>query len=190
MKANDQNYVHAMELVAGMRLEGKPWKDVYAECEARGWKVSHVQAEFAALHAELKAGRHGGYFPVQASDTAWAAVIAKARTEGQSWGMIAARANMPEGRVRRIFKGSTALDSRGLRIGKGGRFVDRDPRFYVGARAKGGTELDPNKAIQEQVPDPEAPPVYTLPQRAEALVGGGTPKVKAQRKPRTPKAKA
>lgn len=89
--------------------------------------------------------------------------IARLRNAGTSWGMIAVIFQVPESRVRRAFK-EVGLDSRGLRIGKGGRWVDDDPRFYTGAdRPKLGTELDPAVPVAAQVPDPDAEPKRVLP---------------------------
>jgi hypothetical protein len=49
------------------------------------------------------------------------AAIAKARSAGESWGLIAARASLPEGKVRKMFEEATGKSARGERIGKGGR---------------------------------------------------------------------
>lgn len=58
-----------------------------------------------------------------------AAAIVSARDDDQnSWGRISARAGIPESRVRKIYEDATGNSSRGLRIGKGGRYVgDENP---------------------------------------------------------------
>lgn len=128
----------------------------------------------------------GGFIKVAGeTDTKVAAQIAKFRADGESWGLIAVRCQMPESRVRRTFTNATAIDSKGLRIGKGGRWVSDEPAFYTGGdRAKLGTELDPTLPAFVQLPtDDEA--VRNLPKVAAAL--NATPKV---RKPRAKKATA
>lgn len=42
--------------------------------------------------------------------------------EQVSWGMIAARAQVPESKVRKLYTDTSGVDSKGLRIGRGGRF--------------------------------------------------------------------
>lgn len=102
-------------------------------------------------------------------NTVIGAAIVKARAADQSWGLIAVRTRMPESRVRTVFTEVSALDSRGLRIGHGGRWVQDDPRFYTGAeRAKVGTELDPKVPVAQQVPTGDAP-VRTLPTIAQRV---------------------
>jgi hypothetical protein len=132
--------------------------------------------------------RYGGFIK-GSSETALAAQIIAARDAGQSWGMIFVRCQMPESRVRRIFKEASGIDSAGLRIGKGGRYLADEPRFYMGAdRPKAGTELVPNKPVLEQVPvDPEAQPERKLPMVAAAVKGIKVPKA---RKPLTEAQKA
>lgn len=49
------------------------------------------------------------------------AAVVKARAAGESWGLIAARAGLPEGKVRKMFQEATGKPSRGERIGRGGR---------------------------------------------------------------------
>lgn len=117
------------------------------------------------------------------SNTVIGAAIVKARAADQSWGLIAVRCNMPESRVRKIFTEVSALDSRGLRIGHGGRWVADDPRFYTGAdRPMAGTELDPRVSVLAQVPEGTEAPTRVLPAVAAKLAG--TPKPRAPRKPR------
>ena len=108
-------------------------------------------------------------------DTVVAAAIARCRAADESWGLIAVRCRLPESRVRRIFASATGISSQGLRIGRGGRYVADDPRFYSGAdRPKVGTELDPGRPVLEQVPTGDENP-RRLPVVAEALVQGTTP---------------
>lgn len=64
--------------------------------------------------------------------------IAAARANGDSWGLIAVKAGVPESRVRKLFKEHTSIRSEGLRNGKGGRFLRDEEAYYNGeARFKG-----------------------------------------------------
>ena len=157
---------------------------------ATGLNESQYVADRWKREMEADPAKYGGFIKGD-SDTALAAQIVRARDAGQSWGMIFVRCQLPEGRVRRIFKEATAIDSRGLRIGKGGRYVADDPRFYAGAdRPKAGTELKPGVALSDQVPDPEATPVRQLPTVAKKFApkGATRPVAKRTKKPAAPKA--
>lgn len=156
-----------------LREEKKSHKEIM---EATG--LSHSQMERAFMAQDIKAGViKGGFLTQPDSVTVKAAMIAKLRLEGESWGLISVRFKEPEGRTRKAFTEATALDSKGMRIGRGGRYVADDGRFYAGSdRAKLGTELDPKLALTAQVPDPQAEAVRNLPK----LVKGAT---KRTRKP-------
>lgn len=149
--------------------------------EATGLNYSQMWLD--RTRRELEAGNDtvGGWIATHdakglpLSTTAIGAQVVKARAADQSWGLIAVRARMPESRVRKIFTEVSALDSRGLRIGKGGRWVDDDARFYQGAdRPRNGTELDPRAPVAAQVPTGEQAPTRRLPELAK---GAPTPKV-------------
>lgn len=162
-----------------------------AEIKAEtGLNYSQAWLAWTATLIEADPTLHGGFIKVEGeSVTAVAAQIVRARDADQSWGLIAVRCQIPESRVRKIFAEATAIDSKGLRIGKGGRWVADDPRFYSGAdRAKLGTELDPALPVHAQVPDGKAAPTRMLPVKAQEFAPKA--KVRAPRKPRTPKAKA
>lgn len=58
--------------------------------------------------------------------------------EYSSWGWLAVRAGVPESRVRKIFREASTFSDRGLRIGKGGRFVaDKADEYVDEARVHG-----------------------------------------------------
>lgn len=171
-----------------------PTKDTYAQADkmkkakatnkeimaATG--LSHSQLEIHLVHQEI--ANYGGYLTVPESVTAWVAGIAKLRTENQSWGVIACRFKVPESRIHRVFRES-GVRSHGQRIGKGGRYIADDQRFYTGAdRAKLGSELVTVKPIHDQLPeDYDAQPKRVLP----TLAKNG--KATAARKPRKATAK-
>lgn len=79
-----------------------------------------------------------------------AAAIVAARDDDQdSWGRISARAGIPESKVRKIYEDTTGNSSRGLRIGKGGRYVgDENPNpaeKVPAAKKAGGAKKAPAK---------------------------------------------
>lgn len=111
------------------------------------------------------------------SETVLGAQIVRARNAGESWGLIAVRCQFSESRVRRIFKETSGLDSRGLRKGSGGRFLADDSRFYTGGdRAKFGTEILPGTPIHEQLPKDSDVPKRKLPKVAASLARKASPK--------------
>lgn len=71
----------------------------------------------------------------------WFAAITRCRNAGDSWGLIAVKCRAPEGRVRKAFAAATGLRSQGLRVGKGGRYLDNDPVLYAGSAVKTGTAI-------------------------------------------------
>jgi hypothetical protein len=96
-----------------------------------------------------------------------------------SWGELSALIGLPESRIRRTFEEYTNVDSEGLRMGRGGRWLQDEPSFYRGdrpdeyARVKAGTDF-----IKGQAGKAEAP---TMGPKAEP---------KAKRKPSTKADKA
>lgn len=165
-----------------MREAGKSHKEIMVTCG-----LSHSQMERHFMAADLESGKiKGGFLSQPESNTEKAAIVARLRNAGESWGLISVRFKEPEGRTRKVFK-ETGLDSQGLRIGRGGRYLADDPRFYVGAdRPKLGTELKAGVPALNQVPDPEAEPKRVLPKLAQ----GTKPKAARVRKATKKVAKA
>lgn len=62
------------------------------------------------------------------------AAITAARAADQSWGYIAVRFNKPEAQVRKQYTEATGVKSAGLRIGRGGRWLDGDAVLYQDER--------------------------------------------------------
>lgn len=146
-----------------LAVEGKNHKEIMA---ATGLSHSQMERHFMAI-AILGGTIKGGFLKSPESITAKAAMIARLREAGESWGLISVRFNEPESRTRKAFAEATGMDSKGLRIGKGGRYVSDDPRFYTGAdRPKLGSELIKGVPLAAQVPDPEAVPERKLPEFA------------------------
>ncbi len=162
-----------------MKEAGKSNAEIMAALD-----LSHSQLEVHLLDLRVQAGEFGGYIAQPKSLTEKAAIIAKLRTEGQSWGLIAIRLKESEAKTARDFREATGMTRKGMRIGKGGAYVGGDPRFYVGAdRAKLGTELVASVPLADQVPaEPDVEPKRVLPTIAK------TGKVRKPRAPRKPKA--
>lgn len=82
----------------------------------------------------------------------WFKAVAKCRTAGDSWGLIAVKCRAPEGRIRKAFTEATGLKSQGLRIGRGGRYLSNDPVLYTGEAVKTGTAI-PKEAKRTEYRD-------------------------------------
>jgi hypothetical protein len=70
--------------------------------------------------------------------------VKRLRDSGTSWGMISVMfgyTEFPESKIRKMFEDATGLKSQGLRIARGGRFLNKDPLLYLDERRKSGIEL-------------------------------------------------
>lgn len=134
--------------------------------------LSHSQMERHFMAFDLENGIiKGGFLAQPKTLTEKAAIIARLRLAQESWGLISVRFKEPESRTRKHFAEAGGIESAGMRIGKGGRFLADDDRFYTGSdRAKLGTELQKGVPALKQVPDPEAEVVRTLPKIARRKV--------------------
>lgn len=160
-----------------LKAEGKSNKEIMGALN-----LSHSQLERHLLTLAVEAGNHGGFLPQPESLTVKAALIADLRLKGQSWGLISIRFKEPESRTRKDFAEASGMNSKGMRIGKGGRYVSDDQRFYTGSdRAKLGSELFKGTPIHDQLPtDYDEVPIRVLP----TLVQPGKAVVKRVRKPK------
>lgn len=101
-----------------------------------------------------------------------------------SWGELSARAGTPESRLRKQFEQYTGVSSEGLRMGKGGRWLNDDMTFYRGerpdelAKVKAGTDFEAGHAGKVEAPTMLAPKAKVRPTKAQAAKA---------RKARTPK---
>ena len=117
-----------------LRLEGQPWHEVLKETG-----LSHSQAERHEFRFKMwlwatdKALVDGDWSVIKlpADDVKAGQVIAKARAQGISWGVLGERCNTSESRVRKLFALATGTKSKGLRMGKGGRFAYDDEALYM-----------------------------------------------------------
>lgn len=60
---------------------------------------------------------------------------------GWAVGRIMVATKSGEAKVRKAFREGSKLDDRGIRIGKGGAFLNRDPLLYEGSLKASGTEI-------------------------------------------------
>lgn len=103
---------------------------------ARRWYLEERMPEaLVDAGALIKAWQenHEGWMPNKGESyegEALAPTIRTLREAGHSWGELNVRFGMPEGRLRQLFTYKSTVKDRGLRIGRGGRFVTDDPRLY------------------------------------------------------------
>lgn len=82
--------------------------------------LNHSQVERAVLKATLTQADADRF---EAGGADLADRVVAARNAGTSWGVIGILAGEPESKVRKAWSDRTALESKGLRIGRGGRFA-------------------------------------------------------------------
>lgn len=121
-----------LEAARSMRADGVAWTKVLAET-GLNYSQAWLYVERANLPESLDLAA-----AYEANPTT---VVAAARAEGCSWGLIAVRVNKPESQVRKAFTEATSLKSQGLRIGKGGRFYYRDGVLYQDTLKPTGTAI-------------------------------------------------
>lgn len=75
--------------------------------------------------------------------------VQQLRMQGCSWGEISVRFDyheFPESKIRRMFKEASGMESVGLRVGRGGRFLLGEPEFYQDEHRKPGFEFEAGTA--------------------------------------------
>lgn len=82
--------------------------------------LNHSQVERAILKATLTEADVEAF---EALGTDLASRVKAGRKNGLSWGLMGILAGVPEGQVRKAWTEGTNLESKGVRIGKGGRFA-------------------------------------------------------------------
>lgn len=127
-----------------LRLQGEAWSNVLSITG-----LSHSQAERHEFRFKmwLQANElpvEGDWSPIPATGDA----IRKARLAGTSWGVIGERASIAESKARKLWGETTGVDSKGLRIGKGGRYAYGDEALY-----------EPNRKVGIPHPDRSGKPV-------------------------------
>jgi hypothetical protein len=143
--------------------------------ESRTWQVARrrvIEAKQPHLLVDVSALVKG----IDASevDRTLAREVIELRNAKVSWGEINVRMGISEGRVRKLFATYSGQKDRGLRIGKGGRFVTENPLLYLDNMKTEGAQISSEyKGIPQT---PEKCLNYKKPAR-----------VRAPRKPRTPK---
>ncbi len=173
-------------LAVSLRLKGKGWSEVL-----RDTGLSHSQAELAEFRfkrdlADLGVADLADWKSVPVPEGSDAGEIVKAlRAEGISWGVIACRMHLSESKARRAFTATTSTKSQGLRIGKGGRFLDSKEnghRYYEnGDNRKSGLFI-PKEFDQRQAELTEDGKIKGLkPEQREILMAAGAAKYAARK---------
>lgn len=146
--------VKILDRAITLRLEGQSWHNVLTATQ-----LSHSQAERHEFRFKMWLQASG-----VAVDGDWSVIpatpeaIKAARVAGTSWGVIAERATISESKARKIWGEHTGVDSKGLRIGKGGRYAYGDESLY-----------EPNRKIGIPHPDRSGKPVLNA--AGDALKG-------------------
>jgi hypothetical protein len=128
-----QNRSDAIQTILVKRLNGANWADARRDSD-----VGHARAEYEEMRLKVWLVAIGKlddtrFTPVDCGKLTPEAIgklVSNLRAEAQSWGHIAARMNLPETRVRKLYADHTGKLSKGSRVSKGGRFVADDERRY------------------------------------------------------------
>jgi len=101
--------------------------------------VSHTPAE---LHAKAFAWLVAGLPPLGVGDWALSTdLVVYLRKSGWGWGDIMVATNSTEGQVRACWADKTGVDSRGVRVGRGGRYYKGDADLYADTLRRTGTAV-------------------------------------------------
>lgn len=146
MRGTQAEIRKAQDKAVEMKLAGKGWKEIWEKTQ-----LTHSQADLAWYR--YQAQQNGTYIPekfqamTEEDQARW---ILEQRINGVSWGVMHASTDVPESRLRTIFEKNHKVASEGLRIGKGGRWLAAEPRYYLGNNKGIGVEFDPDNGR----PDP------------------------------------
>ena len=106
---------------------------------------------------------------IKGTDEEISSAVVAARDEGASWGILIARTGLTEGALRNIYTEETGTDTRGLRVGKGGRPADGDAPA-------------PAKKAAKKAPAKKGPAKKAAPKRAPVAKKGAAKKAPAKKK--------
>lgn len=117
-----------IKLSNDLRDAGMPWAAVRSVT-----KLNHVVSELEYMRHTLPASER-----VEATSANAKAL----RNDRQlSWGEIAVRLNVTEGRARKLYAEGSGTLSEGQRIGKGGRWLNNDSELYADVLQPTGTVI-------------------------------------------------
>lgn len=103
---------------------------------ARAWLEQNEPQSLVTLPDPSKYDSKGAY------EQACGKVVSKLRNEmNLSWGRIMVITGQTEGFVRKVYEADGIQKSKGLRIGKGGRFAYGDPQLYLDNRKVEGAQI-------------------------------------------------
>lgn len=149
--------------------------------------LNHCQADLA-WYADVRNPKAVKFDPTFATktETAQKAQLVQLRLAKTSWGCLAVITGWSESKVRNFFGRTTGLASEGMRIGRGGRFLSAEPRFYLGNMKGIGIEDAKPRSVDPKVAMAKADTVTTkLPALVKAARKGtakrvSKPKVEAE----------
>lgn len=152
--ANDE----LMERVKSLREDdSKKWGEIAEELEVSVGKVM-----FLYECSKVKPKDRIKY----EDDDDLAKQIVAARKEGQAWGTIMARAQIGEGKARSLYTQATGEDTKGLRVGKGGR-----PAANGNGKSSAAAKKTSAKVEKAKAPTPKHISEMTIAELRERLVG-------------------
>lgn len=97
------------ERVLELRSQDKTWDEI-----ADKLKITPGKAQFLKMCSDVKPKDR-----IKGTDDEIAAGIVAARNDDeQSWGRIAARAGLPEGKVKKLYESASGKSSSGQRVGR------------------------------------------------------------------------
>jgi len=137
MKSNDPKFSAACKQYCQGMKDGKGSKVLL---KATG--LSHSQADRAWYASELNPNRvisQATEFAAMTEEQKNAFVISM-RIAKASWGKISLTTGESESATQTRFSRSSGIAAEGLRVGKGGRFLEDEPRRYLGNRKGLGIE--------------------------------------------------
>lgn len=139
MKTTDPRYQKAITAYCQGMKDGKGSKNLL---KATG--LSHSQADRAWYVSPLNPNRvvdQSAKFAAM-SEAAQGVWVLELRADGQSWGRISLTIGLSESATQTRFSTVAGIAAEGLRVGRGGRYLEDDPRRYVGNQ-KGNGVQDP-----------------------------------------------
>jgi hypothetical protein len=135
------------EIVAAREKHNQPWSEIAA---AQGMSIGKAMMIYMQMTAEK--------FD-QSSEAKLKTAVAKARNNGESWGLIIAKSGRTEGWCRRVWEEKTGEQALGHRIGKGGQYpkgAERPDPAEKPAPKKAAAKKAPAKKAAKKAPAKKA----------------------------------
>lgn len=165
MKSSDPKFAKACQAYCQGMADGKGSKELL---KATG--LSHSQADRAWYVSELNPKRVTPMVSEFAAMTEAEQnlLVLKMRADGESWGRISLTIGLPEGTTQTRFSNAAGIAAEGLRVGKGGRFLEDDGTRYVGNQKGNGVEDPKPRTVTAQEAAKRAEKKSVLPAKVKA----------------------